>query len=80
VSARGEALAEPEQRSRSWLAAGGSVEATWMRERFFVTGELSLLAPLRRDRFFAVPGTTLYEVPAIGLIGGLSLGFVFFSS
>ncbi len=79
LEARGERLADVLTRSRTWIATGGSLRATWESGRVFVTSGVSLIVPLRRDRFFAAPSTTFFEVPALGVAAGLAFGFVFLS-
>ena len=79
-SASGENLARVQTTSRSWFGTGASLRTTWQVSHLaFVSGVLSGIVPLRRDRFYAAPGTTLFEVPPVGFAVGLTLGLVLFS-
>ncbi len=85
LTAHADGLANAQKDSRVSIALGGSLSAEWaITNRFFVGGDVGVSAPLVRQRFYAAgagstPGVTLYELPSLGVFGGLFLGFHVFS-
>lgn len=80
LTATGVNLTRQQSTTRSWFGAGASMHTTWQVSHVaFLDGAITGIVPLRRDRFYAGPGTTFFTVPPIGLAVGLSLGFVLFS-
>lgn len=60
---------------RFWLAAGPVLRPEWaFVEPFFVEAEGALLLRATIDHFFFLPQTNVYQVPLIGLSGGVGIG------
>ena len=68
----------PETRVRPWFALGLLARAEWSFLRpMFLDAEIGALVRATNDRFYFLPDTTVYQVPAIGASGGVGLGVHF---
>ncbi len=80
TSSRGEGVSDPQDQSRAGVGGGGSVDVRWELRPFFVSGDVLLIAPFRPDRYYAGPGTTLYQQPQVGVGFALAVGVLPFSA
>ncbi|HVH42112.1 MAG TPA: hypothetical protein VM925_07200 [Labilithrix sp.] len=75
LAARGERIDPPRSDTRAYEAATLTAHAElFVYRAFHVAADVSLRAPLHRDRFYFQPGERLYETPAVALAGGLLVG------
>lgn len=80
MRARSEGLSDPQADDRLWFAVGGSLFFQWnVARHVLLAAHGAVLAPIRQDRFYAGPSTTLFEVPGLGTSWGIILGFNPFS-
>jgi hypothetical protein len=84
LTAHADGLLNAKSDSRVSVGLGGSAYARWsLTQRLFLGGDLGVYAPLERARFYAAgsgstPEIRLYELPSVGVFGGLFLGFDLF--
>lgn len=79
LEGRGEAITPSRNQAVFWTAAGLELSAgVRLAGPLVLGGELGLVLPFRRDRFYFSPDDELHRVPWAGISAALGLGLLFF--
>ncbi len=78
ISAAGGGVTHPKNETGPWLALAPAVRArVSIADVLFLDADLALRVALARETFYFEPDATFYEVPVLGVTGGVGFGAVF---